>query len=75
MHNLVIIYILLLWGALSAQANEEINLWLNKLDQSLAQKEKYDALKMERIKSLEILLRSSKRLETRLETYRQLYEE
>lgn len=45
MHNLVIIYILLLWGALSAQANEEINLWLNKLDQSLAQKEKYDALK------------------------------
>lgn len=75
MHNLVIIYILLLWGALSAQANEEINLWLNKLDQSLDQKEKYDALKMERIKSLEILLRSSKRLETRLETYRQLYEE
>ena len=47
----------------------------NILDESLAQKEKYETLKAERIKGLEKLLLNSNSLNTKYDIYKQLFEE
>lgn len=66
-----------IWLILSSSflSQEFTRSWLKKLDESLAQKEKYETLKAERIKGLEKLLLNSNSLNTKYDIYKQLFEE
>ncbi|MCR5077992.1 MAG: DUF6377 domain-containing protein [Prevotella sp.] len=69
------ILLLLLITSLASAANDEAGLWLDRLDKSLANKDKYENIKKEHINSLRNLLSQSTSNETKFETCRQLFEE
>ena len=70
-----IAFIWLILSSSMLQAKSSSDSWLKKLDESLAQKEKYETLKAERIKGLEKLLLNSNSLNTKYDIYKQLFEE
>lgn len=71
--TIAFIWLILSSGMLQAKSSSDS--WLKKLDESLAQKEKYETLKAERIKGLEKLLLNSNSLNTKYDIYKQLFEE